>query len=157
MKWWDRMPWSSFSECWALSQLFHSPLFTFIKRLLSSSSLSAMRVVSSAYLRWLIFLPAILIPAIYGPYFCIQSANLHVLIEAFSPFTFKVIKYILIAILLIFWEFCFCSSFLFLPSFVLFPFDLISIFSVICGFLSELLCVSIYYWVLVCSYHKVYI
>ena len=25
-KWWDRMPWSSFSECWALSQLFHSPL-----------------------------------------------------------------------------------------------------------------------------------
>ena len=26
MKWWDRMPWSSFSECWDLSQLFHSPL-----------------------------------------------------------------------------------------------------------------------------------
>ena len=26
MKWWDRMPWSSFSECWPLSQLFHSPL-----------------------------------------------------------------------------------------------------------------------------------
>ena len=26
VKWWDRMPWSSFSECWALSQLFHSPL-----------------------------------------------------------------------------------------------------------------------------------
>ena len=26
MKWWERMPWSSFSECWALSQLFHSPL-----------------------------------------------------------------------------------------------------------------------------------
>ena len=24
MKWWDRMPWSSFYECWALSQLFHS-------------------------------------------------------------------------------------------------------------------------------------
>ena len=37
--------------------------FTFIKRLLSSSSLSAIRVVSSAYLRLLIFLPAILIPA----------------------------------------------------------------------------------------------
>ena len=63
MKWWDRMPWSSFSECWALSQLFHSPLFTFIKRLFSSSSLSAIRVVSSAYLRLLIFLMAILIPA----------------------------------------------------------------------------------------------
>ena len=26
MKWWDQIPWSSFSECWALSQLFHSPL-----------------------------------------------------------------------------------------------------------------------------------
>ena len=26
MKWQDRMPWSYFSECWALSQLFHSPL-----------------------------------------------------------------------------------------------------------------------------------
>ena len=26
MKWWDRMPWSSFFECWVLSQLFHSPL-----------------------------------------------------------------------------------------------------------------------------------
>ena len=37
--------------------------FTFIKRLFSSSSLSAIRVVSSAYLRFLIFLPAILIPA----------------------------------------------------------------------------------------------
>ena len=62
MKWWDQMPWSSFSECWVLTQLFHSS-FTFTKRLFSSSSLSAMRVVSSAYLRWLIFLPAILIPA----------------------------------------------------------------------------------------------
>ena len=36
---------------------------TLIKRLFSSSSLSAIRVVSSAYLRLLIFLPAILIPA----------------------------------------------------------------------------------------------
>ena len=25
-EWWDCMPWSSFSECWALSQPFHSPL-----------------------------------------------------------------------------------------------------------------------------------
>ena len=49
--------------CWALSQLFHSPLFTFIKRLFISSSLSAIRVMLSAYLRLLIFLPAILIPA----------------------------------------------------------------------------------------------
>jgi len=29
MNWWDQMPWSSFSECWALSQLFHSPLALF--------------------------------------------------------------------------------------------------------------------------------
>ena len=37
--------------------------FTLIKRLFSSSSLSAIRVVSSAYLRLLIFLPATLIRA----------------------------------------------------------------------------------------------
>ena len=37
--------------------------FTFIRRLFSSSSLSAIRVVSSAYLRLLMFLPEILIPA----------------------------------------------------------------------------------------------
>ena len=42
--------------------LSHSS-FTFIKRLFSSSSLSAIRVVSPAYLRLLIFLPPILIPA----------------------------------------------------------------------------------------------
>ena len=36
--------------------------FTFIKRLFSSSLLSAIRVVSSAYLRLLIFLPVTLIP-----------------------------------------------------------------------------------------------
>ena len=37
--------------------------YTIIKRLFSSSSLSAIRVVSSAYLRLLIFLLAVLIPA----------------------------------------------------------------------------------------------
>ena len=49
---------------WMLSfkSTFHSS-FTFMKRLFSSSLLSAMRVVSSAYLRLLIFLPANLIPA----------------------------------------------------------------------------------------------
>ena len=30
MKWWDQMPWSSFSECWVLSQLFHSPHRVFL-------------------------------------------------------------------------------------------------------------------------------
>ena len=37
--------------------------FTFIKRLFISSSLSAIRMMSSAYPRLLVFLPAILIPA----------------------------------------------------------------------------------------------
>ena len=40
--------------------------FTFSKRLFNSSSLSAIRVVSSAYLKLLIFLPEILIPACYS-------------------------------------------------------------------------------------------
>ena len=50
---------------WMLSYkpTFSLSCFTFIKRLFSSSSLSAIRVVSSAYLRLLIFLLAILIPA----------------------------------------------------------------------------------------------
>ena len=63
MKWWDQMPWSSFSECWALNQIFSLSSFTFIKRLFSASlSAIIIRVVSSAYLRLLIFHPAILIP-----------------------------------------------------------------------------------------------
>ena len=50
--------------------------FTFIKRLFSSSSLSTVRVVSSAYPRLLIFLPAILIPAFASsrPAFCLMSS-----------------------------------------------------------------------------------
>ena len=50
---------------WMLSfkPAFSLSFLTFIKRLFSSSSLSATRVVSSAYLRLLIFLPAPLIPA----------------------------------------------------------------------------------------------
>ena len=47
----------SFKPTFLLSSL------TFIKRLFSSSSLSAIRMVLSAYMRLLIFLPAILIPA----------------------------------------------------------------------------------------------
>ena len=50
-------------EYWVLSQTFSPSSFTFIKGLLSSSWLSAIRMVSSVYLRLLIFLPAILIPA----------------------------------------------------------------------------------------------
>ena len=56
------MDWRFF---WMLSlkPVFSLSSFTFIKRLFSSSSLSAIRVVVSSYLRLLIFLPAILIPA----------------------------------------------------------------------------------------------
>ena len=47
-----------------LSVKFQASFFTLlIKRLFSSSSLSAIRVVSSACLRLLIFLPSVLIPA----------------------------------------------------------------------------------------------
>ena len=63
------LPWSDGTRCHDLSFLnvelnptFSFSSFTFIKRLFSFSSLSAISVVSSAYLRLLIFLPAILIP-----------------------------------------------------------------------------------------------
>ena len=49
-------------EC-CFKSAFSLSSFTFIKSLFNSSSLSAIRVVSSAYLRLLIFLLAILIPA----------------------------------------------------------------------------------------------
>ena len=64
------LPWSDGTGCHDLHFLnielkptFSLSSFTFIKRLFSSFSLSAIRVVSSAYLRLLIFLPEILIPA----------------------------------------------------------------------------------------------
>ena len=61
MKRWDSMPWFF----WMLSfkPAFSCSSCTFIKRLFNSSLLSAIRVISSAYLRLSIFLPAILIPA----------------------------------------------------------------------------------------------
>ena len=57
---------------WSFKPTFSLSFFTFIKRLYSSSSLSAIRVLSSAYLKLLIFLPAILIPAYASssPAFC---------------------------------------------------------------------------------------
>ena len=51
--------------------------FNFIKRLFSSSSLSAIRMVSSAYVRLLIFLSAILIPS-YASY----SLAFHIMYSA---------------------------------------------------------------------------
>ena len=69
------LPWSDGTRCHDLSFLnvefeanFSLSSFTFIKRLFNSSSLSAIRVVSSAYLRLFIFLPEILIPA------CVSSS-----------------------------------------------------------------------------------
>ena len=59
MKWWlDLIFWTL-----SLKPAFPLSSFIFIKRLFSSSSLSAISVVSIAYLRLLIFLPATLIPA----------------------------------------------------------------------------------------------
>ena len=63
MKWWDQMLWSSFYECWVLSQFFHSPLSPSSTGFLVPLHFLPKKVVSSAYLRLLIFLPAILIPA----------------------------------------------------------------------------------------------
>ena len=59
------LPWNDRTRCHDLSfwMLSFKLAFTFIKRLFNSSSLSAIRVVSCAYLRLLIFLPAVLIPA----------------------------------------------------------------------------------------------
>ena len=64
------LPWGDGTGCHKLSFLnvefkanISHPSLIFIKRLFSSSTLSGIRVVSSACLRLLIFLPAILIPA----------------------------------------------------------------------------------------------
>ena len=64
------LPWSNGTGCHDLSFLnaefkptFSLSSFTFFNRLFSSSSLSAIRVVSSAYLRLLIFVLAVLILA----------------------------------------------------------------------------------------------
>ena len=67
MEWWD--PDAMIFVFWMLSfkPTFSLSSFTFIKRLFSSPSLSAIRVVSSAYLRLLIFLLAVLIPAYASP------------------------------------------------------------------------------------------
>ena len=62
----------SFKSAFSLSY------FTFIKRLFSFSSLSVIRVVSSAYLRLLIFLLAILIPAC-----ALSSPAFHIMYSAY--------------------------------------------------------------------------
>ena len=64
------LPWSDGTRCDDLSFLnfklqanFFTLLFHFHQRIFRSSSLSAIMVMSSAYLRLLMFLPTILIPA----------------------------------------------------------------------------------------------
>ena len=65
---------------WMLSfkQTFSLSSFTFFKRLFSSSSLSAIRVVLSTYPRLLIFLPAILIPVVLHPAQHFSWCTLHI-------------------------------------------------------------------------------
>ena len=67
-------------DLWMLSfkPAFSLCSFTFIKRLFSFSSLSAIRMVSSVYLRLLIFLPAILIPAMLHPAWHFAWCILHI-------------------------------------------------------------------------------
>ena len=85
------LPWSYGARChisfWMFSckPAFSLSSFTLIKRLFRSFSLFAIRVVSSAYLRLLIFLPANLIPAyassspvflmMYSAYRCFFSSS----------------------------------------------------------------------------------
>ena len=66
---------------WMLSfkPVFSLPSFTFIRRLFSSSLLSVIRVVSSACLRLLLFLLAILIPACSS-----SSPALHIMYPAYK-------------------------------------------------------------------------
>ena len=79
------LPWSDGTECYDLSfwMLSFKPTslssFTLIKRLFSYSSLSAIRVVSSAYLMLLIFLLAILISACAS-----SSLAFHVIYSAYK-------------------------------------------------------------------------
>ena len=79
-------PWSDGTRCHDLRFLnvefkptFSLSSFTFIKRLFSSSSLSAIRMVSFAYLRLLIFLLAILIPAC-----ALSSLGFHMMYSAYK-------------------------------------------------------------------------
>ena len=79
------LPWSDGTRClalyfWTLSfkPRFSLSSFTFISRLFSSSSLSAIRMVSSVYLMLLIFLPAILMPALLHPAQHFSWCTLHI-------------------------------------------------------------------------------
>ena len=77
------LPWSDGTGCHDLSFLSFKPTFspssfTFINWLFSSSSLSAIKVVSSAYLRLLTFHPVIWIPALLHPAQHFAWCTLHI-------------------------------------------------------------------------------
>ena len=77
------LPWSDETGCHELHFLTVEPTFslstfTFIKRLFSSSSLSAIRVVSSAYLKLLIFLLAVLFQLVLLPAQHFSWCTLHI-------------------------------------------------------------------------------
>ena len=104
------LPWSDGTGSYDLSFLnvaiqisfFQSPLSTLFKRLFNSSSLSAIREVSSAYLRLLIFLPATLIPA-----FGLSSPALHMMYSAYKliyiafTYTFPNLKQVCVSCLVL--------------------------------------------------------
>ena len=80
------LPWSDVTEClmlvfWMLSfkAVFSLSSFTLLKRLFSFSSVSVIKVVSSSYLRLLIFLPAILIPT-----WDLSSPSIHIIYSAYK-------------------------------------------------------------------------
>ena len=61
LNWWDQTPWSQFFYV-SLEPAFSLSSFTLFRRLFSSSLLSTIRVLPSAYLRLLIILPSVFIP-----------------------------------------------------------------------------------------------
>ena len=80
------LSWSDMTGCHDLLSLilsfkpaFSFSPFTLIKRLFGSSFLFTIRVISSVYLRFFIFLPAILIPAYDSP-----SLEFHMMYTAYK-------------------------------------------------------------------------
>ena len=69
----------SFLNVEFLSQLFHSPLSSLIKKLFSSSLISFVKVVSSPYLRLFIFLLGILFPGCDS-----SSLTCHIMYSAYK-------------------------------------------------------------------------
>ena len=79
LKWWSGCLDLFFFWTLSFKPAFSLSFFSFIKRLFSSSLLSGIRVVLSAYLRLLIFLPAVLITACAS-----SSLAFHVMYSAYN-------------------------------------------------------------------------